>query len=372
MRGHGASLVGSAFGLSRGEHRRAFLGAAGMQQSVLTPMQGDASTRRYFHVRHDGKDMVLMDAPNGPDGVPLKGGKPYSAMVHLAEDCYPFIALAAWLRSLGLQAPKIIAQDCAAGFILMEMLHGTVYADIPVSKHPLYARALQCLLVVQNAPLPPYLAVPGASEKGREKYQLSCYDTSVFCHEVSLLADWYVSAHEPQDLSATARKDYASIWHGVVRHLDRSHDVVVLRDYHASNLIWMPQKNGLSAVGHLDFQDAVIGPKAYDVASLLQDARRDISPAQEKAFLTYYMQQARAQWPHFDEDAFLKDYVIVATQRCSKILGIFARLAKRDGKHMYLQHIPRVQKLLRRNLAHACLADLYAWHCQNTPGIFLE
>jgi len=150
-------------------------------------------------------------------------------------------------------------------------------------------------------------------------------------------------------------------------HLDNCPRIWTLRDYHSPNLIWLPERFGVARVGLLDYQDAVMGAPAYDLMSLLQDARRDVPENVETELYAYYWQQLEHNDIAYDREDFDIAYAILGAQRCTKILGIFARLADRDNKPAYLAHIPRVRAYLERNLQHPYLKDLKHWFDCHLP-----
>jgi aminoglycoside/choline kinase family phosphotransferase len=184
--------------------------------------------------------------------------------------------------------------------------------------------------------------------------------------EVELLPDWYLP-HRGAPATASARETYLALWRDALFPVLDMPMTWVLRDFHSPNLLWLPERDGIARVGLLDFQDAMMGPGAYDVASLLQDARVDVSEEIEIELLGRYVRTRKAADMAFDIPAFVKVYSTLAAQRASKILGIFARLDRRDGKPQYLRHLPRVWGYLQRSLAHPALAPLDEWYRINVP-----
>lgn len=311
-------------------HAPAFLAANGWGGAAILPLAGDASFRRYFRVVDGARRAVLMDAP--PEH----------------EDVGPFLAVARHLGTLGLSAPQPIAEDRGGGLLLLEDfgddLVGPVLRANPEYERTIYDRAIDILVHLGGAPAPSALAP---------------YDMAVFEREVALLADWYAPALG----LAVDRDGYFDAWRQVLADvLPPERPVLVLRDYHADNLMLL-HRPGLAGLGLLDFQDALAGHPAYDLVSLLQDARRDVSPALEAAMLERYAGAARVD----DAERFRARYEILGAQRNSKILGIFTRLWKRDGKAHYLAFQPRVWGYLERNLAHPALAPVKAWFDANLP-----
>ena len=196
-------------------------------------------------------------------------------------------------------------------------------------------------------------------------YRLPRYDMEAFLIEAELLLDWYLvsagaAAAEP------VRKEFVALWRQALASAIVAPPTWVLRDYHSPNLLWLPQREDVARIGLLDFQDALLGPAAYDVASLLQDARVDVPESLEVALLSRYV-RARREDQRFDAASFTKLYATLAAQRTTKILGIFARLDRRDAKPQYLRHMPRLLTYLWRSLTHPALAPLKAWYSANLP-----
>jgi tRNA threonylcarbamoyl adenosine modification protein YjeE len=344
---------------------RGFLEANGFAGAMRRRIQGDASTRSYERLTRDGVNFILMNAPRRPDGPPVRDGKPYSAIAHLAESVTPFIAMARGLTERGFSAPKIYAADREAGLIVLEDLGSelVVAGEPPAPIEERYAAAVDVLAALHGMDLPDLLPV----EAGLD-YQLPGYDMQALLIEAELLLDWYLPKFNAT-ISNAARENFLTHWHNALTPALEAPQTWVLRDYHSPNLLWLPQREGIARVGLLDFQDAVMGPAAYDVASLLQDARVDVPEAMEIALLTRYSRARRAADPAFDAAHFAQAYATMAAQRASKILGIFARLEKRDHKPQYLRHMPRVWAYLRRALAHPALETLQSWYRVHVPAL---
>jgi aminoglycoside/choline kinase family phosphotransferase len=199
-------------------------------------------------------------------------------------------------------------------------------------------------------------------------YRIPSYDMEAFLIEAELLLDWFLPRFGVQ-LADARRDEFRAVWRELLQPAVDSPPTWVLRDYHSPNLLWLPRRAGLAQLGILDFQDALMGPPGYDLASLLQDARVDVPEQDELALLTRYVKARRAADADFDHAEFIKHYVTLAAQRASKILGIFARLDLRDGKPQYLRHMPRVWGYLQRSLGHPALAPLQAWYGANVPSL---
>jgi N-acetylmuramate 1-kinase len=344
---------------------RAFLDEAGFGEAHRWRMQGDASTRIFERLTLDNRTTVLMNAPPQPDGPPVRDGKPYSAIAHLAEDTIAYIALAAGLRERNLSAPAILHADPARGFIIMEDLgeERIVEGDPPAPIPERYEAAIDLLISLHRRRLPETLPVAPHLD-----YRLRRYDLEAFLIEAELLLDWYlVSVEAPP--SAADRKAFAALWCEALKPALEAPSTWVLRDFHSPNLLWLPAREDVARIGVLDFQDALIGAAAYDVASIVQDARVDVPEAMEMTLLSRYVGARLNDDPNFDAAAFTRLYATLAAQRATKILGIFARLDRRDGKPQYLRHIPRIWGYLQRSLAHPALAPLKAWYDANVPEI---
>ena len=344
---------------------RRFLDANGFGQAARRRIQGDASTRSYERLTLDGATYILMNSPRRSDGPPVRDGKPYSRIAHLAEDVTPFVALAQGLRARGFSAPAIFAADRAAGLIVLEDLGDelVVAGEPPAPIEARYAAAADLLAALHREPLPEVLPVEAGVD-----YVLPRYDLEALLIEAELLPDWYLPKLEAK-ISDAKRDLYMALWRDALLPILEAPTTWVLRDFHSPNLLWLPERETVARIGLLDFQDAVLGHPAYDLASLLQDARVDVPEMMEIALLSRYTRARLAADPAFDAPAFARAYATLAAQRASKILGIFARLDRRDGKPQYLRHLPRVWGYLQRSLAHPALAPLSAWYRANVPAL---
>ena len=340
---------------------RAFLDAAGRGDAVRRHLTGDASTRAYETV-HTGQPLppILMNAPEQPDGPPVRDGLPYSRIAHLAEDVRPFVAVAVELRRKGLAAPRILAADLDEGLLLVENFgSGTVLAaGLPArERYRDCARMLaENLSWKLDGPLD--LSLPDGTT-----HLVRLYDRDAMQIEVDLLADWYVHDVHDRDLTAGERETFEGLWADLYSKLERMPQTLALRDFHSPNIVWRDWKEGVDRIGLIDFQDALVGPEAYDLASLAQDARTDVSPTLEAELVDLYC-ATRGGEPDFDAEAFRESYAIMAAQRASKILGIFVRLDLRDGRPHYRHHLPRMQAYMERALAHPSLVELKAFYAK--------
>ncbi|QGY00164.1 aminoglycoside phosphotransferase [Roseovarius faecimaris] len=303
----------------------AFVEDAGWSDATLAPLAGDASNRRYLRLTRDAPPgrAVLMDAPSD------KG-----------EDVRPFIAIATYLARAGFSAPVIYAADEGQGFLLLEDLGDDLFARVipsePELENSLYSCATDVLVRLHDTPPPDGLAT---------------YSISVMTEMAALSYDWYRTASLGPDDAARAR--FARAMGACLTAQAPEQDVLIQRDYHSENLLWLSGREGVARVGLLDFQDAMLGHRAYDLVSLLQDARRDVPPEIERAMIARYC-TATGQ----DKDRFDAAYHALGAQRNLRILGVFARLCLRDGKAHYVDLIPRVWGLLLRDLAHPALEEL--------------
>lgn len=309
-----------------------FLARAGWAGAQILPLAGDASFRRYFRVVDGARTAVLMDAP--PEH----------------EDSRPFLSIAAYLESLGFSAPRALAVDLDQGLILLEDF-GDARVNPLLQREPglereIYERAIDLLVELHRAP-------PG---------DVPPYDVAVLHREVDLLLDWYGPALGVDMDRAGFTAAWEQLFAPILRETAEK-PVLVLRDYHADNLMWLPDRGGVRALGLLDFQDGLAGHAAYDLVSLLQDARRDVAPELEEAMIARYVAAAGIS----DTAAFRAAYEVLGAQRNTKILGIFTRLWKRDGKQGYLAFQPRVWGYLERNLKHPALGPVRAWFDANLP-----
>jgi tRNA threonylcarbamoyl adenosine modification protein YjeE len=343
---------------------RGFLADSGLRDARRRWMPGDASTRSYERITLGDQHLILMNWPRRPDGPPVRRGLPYSAIAHVAESVVPFVAMAKGLREVGLLAPEIVHADLQQGLLVIEDLgdERVVAGDPPVPVEERYEVAVDALLTLHGQELPDLLPLAPHLE-----YRIPYYDLEAFLIEAELILDWYLPRFEVA-VTDDARAEFRSLWAEALEPAIEAPATWVLRDFHSPNLLWLPNRKGLARLGILDFQDAVMGPDAYDLASLLQDARVDVAEATEVALLGRYLRRRRTADADFDGARFIQLYVTLAAQRASKILGIFARLDTRDGKPQYLRHMPRIWGYLERSLAHPALAPLDAWYGRHVPA----
>jgi tRNA threonylcarbamoyl adenosine modification protein YjeE len=333
------------------------LSRAGWSEAARSFIQGDASTRSFERLaKPDGRSAILMISPARPDGPPVRYGKPYSAIARLAESIKPFLAMDRALRAQGFSAPEIYAEDAETGLALMEDLGSERVVDGrgPIPERYLEAATLLANLHGRNASD----VVPFANGH----YRIPAYDLDALLIEVELLVDWYAPHVAKATLSSGTRATFVNLWRQVLVEIALSRPTWTLRDYHSPNLIWLPEREGIARVGLVDFQDCVMGHPAYDLASLLQDARVTVPDDLELKLLGAYARARKQADSSFDMAGFARAYAILGAQRATKVLGIFARLDKRDHKPWYHAHMPRVETYLRKSLNHPALANLRGWY----------
>lgn len=368
--GRNATLAFGAKGdaqarFARSRLAREFLDRAFSPACERRFLQGDASSRRYETAHFKDDVRILMDAPRKPDGPILQGGKPYSRIAHLAEDVAPFVAVAGLLKAQGFAAPAIHAQNLEDGMLLIEHLgSGKIVDNEGAPVRARYREAAKALALLHARSFPRKIAYRG---DGGETllHHVPAYDREALLIEASLMPDWYVKRSTGNPPDTAAREEFFAIWRELAALIENSMPTLVLRDYHSPNIIWRDTMPFPENVGLIDFQDAVIGPQAYDLASLGQDARVDISHSLESEVIGSYLGLRRGQ-PGFDEERLLRDYAILAAHRATKILGIFVRLDERDGKPHYLRHLPRMRDYLARDLRHPVLARYRQWCARYT------
>lgn len=349
--------------VTRLEALRQFLNLAGFIDAKRQRMPGDASTRSYARLFRDDDAVILMNSPRRPDGPAIYDGKPYSAAVHLAEDVKPFVAIANGLRERGLSAPAIHHADLDAGFLITEDFgrESFVEGEPPGPIAERYEAATDTLAVLHRGPLPE--ALPLAPHIS---YTIPVFDVDAMMVEIGLMLEWYLP-DRGAPMPDAARDEFVTQWRDLLGKIAALPRTWVLRDFHSPNLIWLPDRSGISKVGVIDFQDAVLGPASYDLVSLLQDARIDVPEQLELALLTRYIKARHATDNPFDPAGFAESYAIMSAQRNTRLLGTFARLNRRDGKPQYLRHLPRIWTYLTRSLRHPVLAGLREWYDAHVP-----
>ena len=318
---------------ARAQEAQHFVASAGWAGATIEPLSGDASFRRYFRVSAGSRRAIVMDAP--PD----------------REDVKPFLYIATVLRGFGYSAPTVLAADPVRGFLLLEdlgdNLFNVVLAREP-AEAPLYDAAVDLLCDLHSRTVPDDVPHFGGARALRE---------------VRLFCEWTLPALTGAGSNAKVIETFMTLWEQALMRLVDAAPVLCLFDYHAENLIWLPQRIGLRRVGLLDFQDAVGGPAVYDLVSLLEDARRDVSSETVDRALSRYL----AGVSNENRETFLARYALAGAQRNTRILGVFGRLFLRDDKAGYLALMPRVWRHLENDLRSPHLSDLRDWFDRNVP-----
>jgi tRNA threonylcarbamoyl adenosine modification protein YjeE len=360
LRGFGAMRKRLARALGVG----VLLRRAGWADARREFLQGDASIRAYERLtKSDGTTAILMISPPRSDGPIVRYGKPYASIARLSPDIRAYIAMTNGLRGLGYSAPDLIGASVEEGLALLEDLGTATVVEDGVFHSARYAEAVALLVDLHGRDLPDTLPA------GDDVYRLPTYDAEAMLIEVELAIDWYAPAVARVAVPSGARMQFLAIWRELLKPILAGPATWTLRDFHSPNLHWLPQREGIARVGLIDFQDAVIGPPAYDLASLLQDARIDVSDDLEMRLAALYVRRRSEADPEFDSERFAAAYAAMGAQRATKILGLFARLDKRDGKPQYLRHMPRVERYLGKNLAHPLLRPLALWYQNHLPRV---
>jgi aminoglycoside/choline kinase family phosphotransferase len=318
--------------------RQDFVAHCGFQTATVTPLAADASFRSYHRVQHNGQSMVLMDAPPPQ------------------EDIRPFCAIAQRLLDMQFSAPSMLAKDPEQGFLLLEDFGDTTFSRLlnaGENEAELYDLAINVLIALHRE---------SQAATGVSGHKLPEYDEALYLKEARLLPEWFLPAVgitvTPELMSA-----FDAAWRSVLPVLEPTPKTLVLRDFHVDNLMRLDDRDGIAACGLLDFQDAVYGPVVYDIMSLLEDARRDISESVVAGAKEKYLQA----FPDLDPQQFSAAWAVLAAQRHAKVIGIFTRLQARDNKPHYLGHIPRIWRLLEAALAHPCMEPVAAWFDAYVP-----
>lgn len=365
----------------------AFLNTSAWAKAQRHALPADASTRRYERLTLNEKSAILMDAPPVPPQAspPASPQAPktiscpqdadpaarmalgYTAIARLAEPgTHAFAALACALGARGFSAPKVYAADHKNGLLLLEDLGDALFSVLagqnPLIEPTLYSAATETLAALSRSSFSAKMTNGGAS------WHVADYDTHALLAETDLLLQWYAPDKQNKTLDKDTQTQIQAAWTTAFAALGALPKVLTLRDVHAENLLWLPSREGHARAGLIDFQDAVFGSPAYDLVSLLQDARRDLPPGLESEMKALFLQRAKLTEP----DVFDASYAVLGAQRAAKILGIFVRLAKRDGKPRYLDFLPRTAAHLVRNLEHPVLHDVQKLLRAHVPAVFDE
>jgi hypothetical protein len=309
--------------------RADFVHRAGWGDASERLLAGDASFRKYFRLHRGSKTVVVMDSPAAHEPVE------------------PFVRVGRHLLSLGLSAPEILAEDIANGFLLLEDLGDDTFARVLAAggdEAELYARATDVLVVLHQAP--DHAMLPG----------LGSYAGEALIDAAMLLPEWYLPEASGKPTSEEDAAAYRAAWRACLAALPPTAASLLLRDYHKDNLLWLPSRPGVKACGLLDFQDAQQGHPSYDLVSLIEDARRDVPPAVHAACLQRYVAETG-----LDDKDFRVGMALMAAQRHARIIGLWIRLLRRDGKPEYLQYMQRCWRMFERALKHEALTPLRLW-----------
>ena len=316
----------------------AFLAANGLSDAVREPLAGDASARRYERLRKaDGGTLILVDTP-AP-----------------AEDLVPFIAIGAELAAIGLSVPAVLAADVERGLAIQDDFGSETFTRLlagDADPQPLYEMATDALIAIHR----------GWPDGAAQRLALPIYDPDLFIAQTRLFLDAYMPVVLGRPLSDKDRSDFDMAWRSVLEPVCAEAPSLLLRDYHVDNLMRL-DRPGAKAAGLIDFQSAGWGPRAYDLVSLLEDARRDVAPALAEAMVERYL----AACPHSDAAAFRRDMAVLGAVRHTRIVAIFVRLALGQGRRSYLVHLPRVWRLLEAQLAKPELGPVAGWFDRHLP-----
>jgi len=346
-----------------------FLKAAGWDRAARTPVQGDASTRRYERLDMNGHKAVLMDAPKGaeapsePEGASVDERRKlgYNALARLAgPNMESFAAIANELVIRGFSAPKIIAADLDLGFMLLEDFGAAVYAKIiaadAAQERPLYEAATDTLAAIYRSSFPSVMRYKSHTWRVRD------YDEAALLAEMDLCHDWYAKDFG-REITADMRAEFTAVWQQVLPLLAAHPRGLALRDFHAENLFWLPAREATAKVGLIDFQDALMVHPAYDLMSFITDIRRDVDPALKDDLIARFCQKSGLK----DDADFRAAYAVLGAQRGTKLLGFPVRADLKFGKPQYRVLLPRVKHHLQDDLCHPALAEVRAWFEKHIP-----
>ena len=341
------------------------LASHGWLSAKRVAIAGDASGRHFERLTKNESSAILMHAPPPLSGPIQRDGKTYRTLARLSDSLGSFVAMAQALHEQSVSAPTIFAADIENGLALVEDfgVEGLTRDQAPVADR--YREAVSLLAHLHAKNLPQLIV-----GQDRESYRLPSYDLEPLLTEVELFLEWYYPTFSKIPLSDEARAQFFDLWRGFIEPCLKDRQTWTLRDYHSPNLFWLSGREGFQHIGVIDIQDAVYGHPAYDLASLLQDARIAIPEALELELIKHYADLREAADPSFNLAQFLNAYAIYGAQRVTKILGIFVRLDRRDHKPDYLRHLPHMRAYLKRNLAYPALAPLKTWFSTIVPELF--
>lgn len=365
--------------IDRNETIKSFLNLHNYGNAERVFFEGDASSRRYEKLHQDGKQVLLMDMPQRPDGPSVKNGQPYSQIAHLAENIKSVICVNGFLNVLGgYSTPKTFGFDYSNGLAVIEDLGNNVFGKMLLAGEDMTEPMLTAAELLADLGHRAHTDKVNFLEWG--SYTIPPYDEEALLIETELLPKWfwpYIRSAEPSEEVVAS---FELEWKKLLPLVRQKAPQIVMRDFHSPNLLWIPDRKGILRVGLIDTQDAVMGHAAYDLVSMIQDARVDIPAVLAKQAFEHYIALRKAKpnfttgtltlanTVEFSETEFRTAYAILGAQRATKILGIFARLNKRDGKPAYLKHMPRVSRYLADNLEHPALAELKRWYLDHLPA----
>jgi len=346
---------------------RAFLKAAKWETATRNPVPGDASSRRYERLVLGGQKAVLMDAPKGaetpsePEGASVKERKAlgYNALARLAgPNPEAFACIANELAKRGFSAPHILAADIDKGLMLLEDLGDDLYARViekdPSKERQLYEAAVDTLAAIYRSTFPPM------AELGGKTWRIRDYDNVALLAETDLCLDWY-GKDFGYEFNGDSRKDFYDLFEESFKHLEAHAPGLALRDFHAENLFWLPERQATARVGLIDFQDGLFVHPAYDLMSLITDIRRDVSPGLKDVLISRFCEKACIA----DNNDFRTAYAVLSVQRATKLLGFPVRADLKFGKPQYRALLPRVIRHLNDDLRHPALIDIRKWYARH-------
>jgi len=349
----------------------AFLGRAGLADAAREPLPADASTRRYVRLRPAaGAPVMLMDQPPQLESAPCPPEATAEERIALGFNATyrvaagrvdAFVACAGWLKAQELSAPRVIAAHVPNGLAILEDLGDDLFARVleqGADEAALYDAAVDTLVDLHRRSPPEVLEAGGA------RWPLLVYDDLALKAAGDLLIGWLPLYADLPPFSEEARAEWEAFWAPVRRHAEATAEVFCHRDYHAENLIWLPEREGPARVGLLDFQDALRANRAWDFSMLLHDARRDVSPEMRRRCLARYLEAM----PEVEREGFLSDFHTLGALNILRIIGIFSRLVHRDGKPRYRAFMPRMWSYLHECLHEPALASLRAWMDRYVPA----
>lgn len=350
--------------------RTGFLERAGLGGWRREALGGDASTRRYERLHGGGATLILMDQPPAAESRPCppdadaaeRGRLGYNALARLAAGRVDaFTACAAWLNGEGFSAPGVRASDAPAGLAVLEDLGDDLFAAVLArggGETELYDAAIDTLAHLHRRTPPAELEGPDG------RWPLLTYDDLAFRTAADLFVDWVPALHGLPPFDAAARAEWEALWAPVRARAEARAEVFCHRDYHAENLVWLPEREGAARVGLLDFQDALRAPRAWDLSMLLHDARRDVPPDLRAAALDRYLADERGR---VEPEALRAEFALFGALNIVRIIGVFHRLVGRDGKPRYREFLPRMWGYLDETLRRPELALLARWMDAHVP-----